>query len=89
MLTRFLPFLFAGKLQRFSHHSTFQNIVPTLLMGLLVIYCFKDFTFNKEYYLRLVSALLVLGLQAKWNNFIISILGGTIFYVLFINMVNI
>lgn len=89
MLLRFLPFMvFRKKTPKYI--SYLGNVLPTAIIGMLVIYCFKDTAITQKPYglPELISAAGVVGLQAWKRNAIISILCGTMVYMLLIQMVS-
>lgn len=88
LLIRFLPFIV------FKKHTPkaiifLGNVLPYSIMGMLVVYCLKDMSFTKDTYgiPEIVSVLAVI-LLYKWkHNTLISILIGTIIYMLLIQLI--
>ena len=89
MVTRFLPFIVfpEGK----EPPRVIQYLggkLPYAVIGLLVIYCLKDVPASSTYGLPEAIAILFVGLLHKWKkNTLLSIAGGTILYMLLVQMV--
>ncbi len=84
MLTRFLPFIiFKDNIPNYIKYL--GRVLPTAIIGMLVVYCLKDLNItNHKYALReIMAVLLVVFLQTKTRNSIVSIIGGTIIYMIF------
>ena len=65
------------------------DVLPYAIMGMLVIYCLKDVSFVSGSYgiPELVSVFLVLALHKWKHNMLLSILAGTVCYMLMIQFV--
>lgn len=89
MVTRFLPFLIfpEGKEPpEFIRHL--GNVLPYAVIGLLVVYCLKDVPGSGTYGLPEAIADFVYRLLYKWKkNTLLSIGGGTVLYMLLVQMV--
>ena len=89
-LIRFLPFIvFNGSRKTPKIIEKLGKILPYAIMGMLVVYCLKDTSFESVsgYLPALISSLLV-GLLYVWKrNTLISIICGTVCYMLFVQMV--
>ena len=82
-LLRFLPFLvFRHKVPPYVMYL--GEVLPAAIIGMLVIYCLKDVTLNRAPF---GAPELVVGLQAWKRNSLISILGGTVLYMLLVQLV--
>lgn len=87
-LTRVLPFLvFRQKTPKYI--SYLGSVLPPAIIGMLVIYCLKDITpavhpFGLP---ELISAACVAGLQVWKRNSLISILAGTVIYMVLVQTV--
>ena len=85
MLLRFLPFLvFKNKTPKYITYL--GEVLPPAIMGMLVIYCLKDmsvisFPFGIP---ELIAGAAVIVLQAVKRNSLISILSGTVLYMVLI-----
>ena len=78
ILLRFLPFL------------VFRKRTPAYIsIGLLVIYCLKDTVITRAPFgaPELIAGLSVVGLQVWKRNSLLSILGGTVIYMILIQAV--
>ena len=87
-LLRFLPFLV------FRRHTPpyivyLGRVLPPALIGMLVIYCFKDVSFAAAPFglPELIAAICVVALHVWKRNSLISILGGTGIYMLLVQVV--
>ena len=90
MLTRFLPFwIFGGKRQTPKVITSLGKVLPFAIMGMLVVYCMKDVAFLKLPYgiPELLSCGVVVGLHLWKRNSLLSIGGGTLCYMLLVQLV--
>jgi branched-subunit amino acid transport protein AzlD len=88
-LTRFLPFLiFRGK-ETPSYIHYLSGVLPPAVFGLLVVYCLKDVDFVGGYHgLPEFIGIAVTALLHLWKRqMLISILGGTVCYMLLVQYV--
>jgi len=89
-VTRVVPFfLFGGKKGMPASIQYLGNILPPAIIAILVIYCLKDFIpvhFPKGV-AELVSIAGVVILHKWKSNVLLSIAGGTIFYMLLTRLV--
>ncbi len=88
ILLRFLPFL-AFRNRTPAYISYLGKVLPPAIIGMLVVYCLKDVTplawpFGIP---ELVSAAAVALMQIWKRNSLISILSGTVLYMLLIQLV--
>lgn len=86
-LLRFLPFLiFNGTrtVPKVIHYL--GNVLPYSIMGMLVVYCLKDVSFGTfgDWLPELVSMVAVVLLHVWKRNTLLSIIGGTVCYMLLI-----
>lgn len=88
-VTRFLPFVF------FRNRSNLPRVIdylgkvlPAAMMGLLVVYCFKDcdFTSAKSVLPFVIAASAVAGLHLWKRNTVLSIACGTALYMILIRL---
>lgn len=87
MLTRFLPFLiFPGDKPTPAFVRYLGKVLPAAVFGLLVIYSLKDVqVFSGSHGIReLLAILLVIVLHVWKRQMLLSIAGGTIFYMLLV-----
>ncbi len=89
-LLRFLPFaLFNGKRGVPPLIDKLGRVLPAAVMGMLVVYCLKDIHFTTvEGFLPTLIACLVVGVLYVWRrNTLLSILAGTVCYMLLVQVV--
>ena len=89
MLLRALPFLvFRAGRKTPAYISYLGQVLPQAIIGMLVIYCLKDMTLAQAPYglPELIAAAAVVGLQAWRRNSLISILSGTVIYMVLIRL---
>ena len=88
ILLRFLPFLvFHG--QTPPYIAYLGRVLPPAIIGMLVIYCLKDITPAEHPFgiPELIAVVCTAGLQAWRRNSLVSILAGTVVYMVLIRMV--
>ena len=88
MLLRFLPFIIFTK-NTPEYISYLGKVLPAALIGMLVIYCLKDVSVVAAPHglPELIAALAVVGLQVLKRNSLLSILAGTVVYMLLVQLV--
>ena len=88
MLTRYLPFVLFKDFEQLPDLITYLGkVLPAAMMGFLVVYCFKDYHSPMEVLSALAAAAAV-SLTYVWKrNVVISILSGTIFYMILIRLI--
>ena len=88
MLLRFFPFLVFGK-NTPDYISYLGRVLPQAIIGLLVIYCLKDISLLKHPYgaPELIAGAFVIVIQAWKRNAVLSILAGTIVYMILIRVI--
>lgn len=88
MLTRFLPFLVFRK-QTPPYISYLGRVLPPAIIGMLVIYCLKDISPAVSPFgiPELIAVACVAGVQVWKRNSLISILAGTVIYMVLIQVV--
>jgi branched-subunit amino acid transport protein AzlD len=86
---RFLPFLLFGGKETPEFIVYLGRILPYAIMGMLIVYCLKGITFLKAPYgiPECAASILVIGLHIWKRNTLISIIGGTICYMLLIQLI--
>ena len=88
MLIRFLPFLvFRKKTPKYI--SYLGKVLPPAIIGMLVIYCLKDITPSVSPFgiPELIAAACVVVVQIWKRNSLISILAGTVIYMVIVQVV--
>lgn len=90
MLTRFLPFMLfpAGKPTP-KYIQYLGKVLPAAVFGMLVVYCLKDVSvFSGSHGLPELIAIAVVVLLHLWKRqMLMSIAGGTICYMLLVQLV--
>ena len=86
-LLRFLPFLLFRENVP-AYISYLGRVLPAAIIGMLVVYCLKDVKITAAPFglPEFSAGLLVVGLQWKCRNSLLSILGGTLFYMILIQL---
>ena len=90
MLTRFVPFIVfpAGKPTP-KYITNLGRVLPAAVFGLLVVYCLKDVSFLTGWHglPELISIAVVVGLHLWKRQMLLSIAGGTVCYMLLVQLV--
>lgn len=90
VLTRFLPFLIfpAGKPTP-KYIQYLGTVLPSAVFGLLVVYCLKDVSIfaGNHGIPEMISIAVVIGLHIWKRQMLLSIAGGTLCYMLLVQMV--
>ena len=89
-ISRWLPFLaFSGKKETPAFVKYLGRVLPPALMGLLVVYCFKNTPiFTGSHGLPELIAALFVVLSYEWKeNLLLSVGGGTVAYRLLVQFV--
>lgn len=90
MITRFTPFfLFPEHKEPPKVITYLGKVLPPAMMGLLVVYCLKNVSvIAYPYGIPELLAICLIVLLHKWkNNVLLSIGGGTILYMLLVQVV--
>ncbi len=89
MTTRFLPFLlFPEGKQPPAFIRYLGTVLPSAVIGLLVIFCLKDAVFTSWHGLPEILGILFVGGLHKWkHNILLSIAGGTVLYMVLVQAV--
>ena len=87
-LLRFIPFI-AFRKNTPKYITYLGKVLPPAMIGLLVVFCLKDTSVTAYPFgiPELIAAAIVVGAQIWKRNAIISILAGTIVYMVLIQMV--
>lgn len=88
-ITRFLPFMVFGNKEKLPGIIDYLgNVLPAAMMGLLVVYCFKDFNFTvvSEIVPAVVAALVVVVAHLWKKNTVLSIVAGTAVYMILLKI---
>lgn len=87
---RFLPFIaFPEGRKRPKVITYLGKVLPYAVIGMLVVYCFKDVSVLSYPHgiPELLAALLVAGLHIWRRNTLISVFGGVAFYMVLVQLV--
>ena len=90
MATRFLPFLIFGEKRKTPPIVEYLGtVLPCAIMGMLVVYCLKDVSFVKNPFgiPELIACVVVAALHVWKRNSLLSIGGGTVCYMLLVQLV--
>lgn len=90
MLTRFLPFwVFPADKPTPGYVLFLGRLLPPAVLGLLVIYSVKDVEWTGGLYglPEILGILLIVGLHIWKRNMLLSIAGGTIFYMMLVQYI--
>lgn len=89
-IIRYLPFVvFSGKRKTPKIIDKLGKVLPYAIMGMLVVYCLKDISFTSPAgFLPSLIACIVVGALYIWKrNTLISIIAGTVCYMILVQMV--
>ncbi len=89
-IIRFLPFIvFNGARKTPPVVEKFGRVLPSAIMGMLVVYCLKDVSFKSVAgFLPQLIACAVTGIIHVWKrNTLISIISGTVCYMILVQMI--
>ena len=88
IVLRFLPFVVFGK--RTPRAIVYLGeVLPYAVMGMLIVYCFRNTTFLKasSWVPALISAAIVIVLHKWRHNTLLSMVTGTLSYMLMVQFV--
>ncbi len=88
-LIRFLPFLIFRKQNVPKIITNLGKTLPFAVMGMLVVYCLKNtrFTDAALFLPQLISCAVVAVLHIWRRNTLLSVIGGTVSYMLLVQLV--
>lgn len=89
MLIRFLPFLVFSGRETPKFITYLGKVLPYAVMGMLCIYCLRGISFTAAPHgiPELISVALVALLHLRKRNTLLSIIGGTVCYMLLVQLV--
>lgn len=90
ILLRALPFLVFAKDRKTPSFIVYLgHVLPQAVIGMLVVYCLRNIqlTTLSSWMPELAGIAFVFGLQAWKHNALMSILGGTILYMILVQVV--
>lgn len=87
ILLRFLPF-WVFKKKTPGYIAYLGEVLPSAIIGMLVVYCLKDTSFSAAPYgiPEIVATCIVVGLQIWKHNSLTSILIGTAAYMIMVQL---
>lgn len=90
ILLRFLPFaVFSGNRKTPAYVTYLGKVLPYAIMGMLVVFCLKGVSLTAAPYgiPEAIACALVILLHVWKRNTLVSILGGTVCYMVLVQMV--
>ena len=87
---RFLPFLvFSSKRKTPAYIAYLGKVLPFAIMGMLVVYCLRNISFASAPFgiPELLCCGIVAGLHLWKRNTLLSIAGGTLCYMIMVQMI--
>lgn len=86
MLLRFLPFMIFGERKTPAYIDYLGRYLPYAIMAMLVVYCLKGITFTSAPFgiPEIIAVAVTAGLHVWKRNTLISIICGTVCYMLLI-----
>ena len=90
MITRFAPFIvFTSKRPTPEYVKYLGKVLPSAALAMLVIYSFKDINFMSSSHgiPEIISSILVVILHFWKRHMLISIVGGTVLYMILVQFV--
>lgn len=87
---RFLPFIiFGGNKQTPGYIEYLGRVLPYAIMGMLIVYCLREtpVTVSPHGIPELIAIAVVTGLQIWRRNTLISILTGTVCYMILVQFI--
>ena len=89
-LLRFLPFIIFSNNQKTPKTiEKLSSILPFAIMGMLVVYCMKSISFTSVagFLPMLIAGAIVVALHVWKRSTLISIIGGTVSYMLMVQLI--
>ncbi|MDF2952217.1 MAG: branched-chain amino acid transport [Anaerocolumna sp.] len=90
LATRALPFLLFPEHKEMPKYIKYLgNVLPYTIIGMLVIYCFKEVNFMQQPFAipEIISTVIIVLLHLWKKNMLLSIGGGTAIYMFLIQVV--
>jgi branched-subunit amino acid transport protein AzlD len=86
---RFLPFLLLGRRETPKFIAYLGKVLPFSIMGMLVVYCLRHISFAalNTFLPEVLACALVIGVHVWKRNTLLSILSGTILYMVLVQMI--
>lgn len=88
-LTRILPYFILRKRETPAFVTYLGNVLPYPIMGMLIVYCLKDVSFVTAPFAapELIATAIVVVLHVWKRNTLLSIIGGTLSYMVMVQMI--
>lgn len=89
ILLRAIPFIIFGRSKETPKFIKYlSTVLPLSIMGMLVIYCIKDISFSdyKNFVPTIIGVVCVVIIQSTTKKTLLSIVCGTVLYMLLINL---
>ena len=89
-LTRLIPFLiFKENRETPKYIKYLGNALPPAIFAMLIVYCIKDVEFASGFHglPEILSIIATVILHLKWRQMLLSIAGGTVFYMILIQKI--
>lgn len=86
---RFIPFLIFGKRKTPAFITYLGKVLPFAIMGMLVVFCLKNVSISSYPHgiPELISVITVAGIHILKRNTLLSIIAGTVLYIILLNFV--
>lgn len=86
---RFLPFVIFRGRETPKFIAYLGKVLPFAIMGMLVVYCLRNISFSAAPFgiPEVISVALVVALHVWKKNTLLSIIGGTVCYMVLVQMV--
>lgn len=86
---RFLPFFVFNKKETPAYISYLGKYLPYAIMGMLVVYCLKNISFvQSPFGIPEAAAVVLVAMLHIWKrNTLLSIVGGTVVYMILVQVV--
>ena len=86
---RFIPFAVFRNRQTPKFIAFLGNVLPYSIMGMLVVYCLRSTSFHSAagYLPQFLACALVAALHLWKRNTLLSIIGGTVCYMILVQLV--
>ncbi len=88
--TRVFPFVFFSNKEPPKVITYIENYFPPVIMSILIVYSLENVNFTLFPYglKEIVAILFTASMHLKFNNYLVSIFGGTIFYMFLVQYIS-
>ncbi|EQC43020.1 branched-chain amino acid transport protein AzlD [Bacteriovorax sp. BSW11_IV] len=80
-LTRLLPLIFQKSFSKFFAHKFFKKNLTDLIIFFLIVYCYRDFSTNPEYIIRVAVGVYAFAIHYLFERTLLSIFSATAIYM--------